>query len=789
MIEPSKDLQEIFEGAVEHSKALDHEYITIEHIVFGILSDKNSFELLKSYGADAVFIKTNLEHYLKNNLNDIKTSNPNVKPKKTNSVERVLNRCFTQVLFSGRQRMEVADVIISVLSEKNSFAYYFLTKGGVTKEKFVKYFQENVMPQPEEEEDHQVSENRVANVSQADRILNQFCTNLSLKAKQRKIDPVIGREEEIEKIQLVLARRNKSNVLMVGDPGVGKTAIAEGIALKILNKKVPKFIQDHQVYTLDISSLLAGSKYRGDFEERVKGVLAALERKGNIILFIDEAHMMNGAGAGGGNSSNDMANMLKPILTKGVIKLIASTTWEEYRKHFESDRALMRRFQRVNIDEPSAEMTVKILKGLKKHYEQHHNVKISDAAIEQAVKLSIKYMADKKLPDKAIDIIDCASARYKLKDDVEMEGVEQIVDIEQVTYELSKMINMPLETVAQKESKNLASLEKQMKGVVYGQDTAVETLLDKIFVAQAGMKSPNKPIGSFLLSGPTGTGKTETAKTLAEKMGMELIRFDMGEYQEKHSVSRLIGAPPGYVGYEDNAGMLITKLQEHPNAVLLLDEVEKAHPDVMNILLAFMDNGFVTGSNGKQADGRNCILLMTSNLGARDNENNNIGFGEMERDGEDDKAVKKFFAPEFRNRLDAVIKFTKLGTEVIHQIVRKFVGELNTQLKDKGIEIVLTDASTKWLADKGYDKKMGARPLARLIDNEVKSPLSRRVLFGDLIEGGRVTIDIVEGKLDFIISEIPKPLTKEEKKAMKAQRALDAAQSKEQDVINENQDN
>jgi ATP-dependent Clp protease ATP-binding subunit ClpA len=668
-----------------------------------------------------------------------------------------------------------------VLSEKNSFGYYFLTKAGVTKEKFVKYFQENVQIT----EDAEV-ETRIVNSNQIDRILNQFCTNLSLKAKQRKLDPVIGRDDEIEKIQLVLARRNKANVLMVGDPGVGKTAIAEGIARKIYEGKVPKFIKDHQVYTLDISALLAGSKYRGDFEERVKAVLSALEKKGKIILFIDEAHMMNGAGAANG-SSNDMANMLKPILTKGVLKLIASTTWEEYRKHFEGDRALMRRFQRVTVEEPTPEMAVKILKGLKKYYEQHHNVKISDAAIEQAVKLSVKYMADKKLPDKAIDIIDCACARYKLKDDESMEGVTQIVDIEQVTYELSKMINMPLETVAQKESKNLADLDTQMKGVVYGQDGAVDTLLDKIFVSQAGMKAPNKPIGSFLFLGPTGCGKTETAKQLSDKMSMQLIRFDMGEYQEKHSVARLIGAPPGYVGYEDNAGQLITKLQETPNAILLLDEVEKAHPDVMNILLAFMDNGFITGSNGKQADGRNTILIMTSNLGAADNELNTIGFGELERNGEDDKAIKKHFSPEFRNRLDAVIKFSKLSGDTVIQIVKKFVADLNSQLKDKGIEIVVNAKATRWLADRGYDKKMGARPLARIIDNEIKSPLSRRVLFGDLVNGGRVTVDIVDDKLNFTVVEIPKPLTKEEKKALRVQRIARTANTQEQNAQTENQ--
>jgi len=760
MIEPSQRLQTIFENSIKLAKKLGHEYITIEHLVCSILSDPDSYNQIQEFGADANFIRSNLEHYLKNNLNDIKSADSDVKPKKTHSIERVLNRCFSQVLFSGRQRMEIFDIVVSVMSEKNSFAFYFLTKGGITKEKFINHFQEVLSSNEEQEQP-------VASPNQIERVINQFCTNLSLLAKQRKIDPVIGRDEEIENIQLVLARRNKCNVLMVGEPGVGKTAIAEGIARKIFEKKVPKFIQDHQVYTLDISALLAGSKYRGDFEERIKAVLAALEKKGKIILFIDEAHMMQGAGAAN-QSSNDLANILKPILTKGVIKLIASTTWDEYRKHFEKDRALMRRFQRITIDEPSQEVTIKILKGIKKYYEKHHNVKITDAAIDQAVKLSIKYMPDKKLPDKAIDILDCASARYKLKDDPETDGVEQIVDLEQVTYELSKMINMPLESVAQKESKNLADLEGGLKSVVYGQDSAVSNLLDKIFVAQAGMKLPNKPIGCFLFTGPTGTGKTETAKQLSQKMNMPLLRFDMSEYQEKHSVAKFIGAPPGYVGYEENAGQLITKLQETPNCILLLDEIEKAHQDVTNVLLQFMDNGFITGSNGKVADGRNCILIMTSNLGARDNESNTIGFGDLGKEGEDDKAVKKFFAPEFRNRLDSIVKFTSLSHKTVCQIVEKFISELNAQVKEKNIEIVATPESIDWMATKGYDKKMGARPLARLIDNKIKSPLSRRILFGDLKDGGVVTISIKDNDLDFATAEYVKPLTKAEKRALKA---------------------
>lgn len=751
MIEPSKTLQDIFDNAVTIAISHEHEYITIEHLVYAILSDESTYSVLKSLDIDSEFIKTNLEHYLKNNLNDIKLPNTQIKPKKTASVERVLNRCFTQVLFSGRQQMEVADVILSVLSEKNGFAYYFLNKAGVTKEKFA----ELVKTEDDEGEDLEseivdddVRPKRAA--SQADRLIKQFCTNLSELAEKDKIDPVIGRDDEIEKIQLVLARRNKSNVIIVGDPGVGKTAIAEGIARKIHEGTVPSFISDHQVYTLDVGSLVAGSKYRGDFEERVKGVMSALEKKGNVILFIDEAHMMSGAGSST-QSSNDMSNMIKPMLAKGKIKLIASTTWEEYRKHFEKDRALMRRFQRITIDEPSVQVTIDIMKGLRKYYEEHHMVKITDAAIEQAVKLSVKYMSDKKLPDKAIDIIDCASARYKIKDDPESENITQLVDLEQVTYEVSKMVGIPLESIAQKESKNLANLEEGLKSAVYGQDEAVDALLDKIFVAQAGMKHPNKPIGSFLFVGPTGCGKTETARQLSEKMDMPLIRFDMSEYQEKHSVARLIGAPPGYVGFDDNAGQLITKLQEHPNSILLLDEIEKAHPDVSNILLQFMDNGFVTGSNGKQADGRNTILIMTSNLGARDNENNTIGFGDLQKTGEDNKAINSYFPPEFRNRLDGIIKFTNLSEQVVEQIVGKFISELNVQLKEKGITLSLAASARKWLAKNGYDRKMGARPLGRLIDTKIKSPLSRRVLFGDLVNGGKVKIAVKNNELDFSI--------------------------------------
>ena len=776
MLEPSAKLQKVFDRAVNVAKKLNHEYVTLEHIVYSITLESECFQLLTDYGADANYIKSNLDHFLKNQLSDISNLPADARPKKTNSVERVLNRSFTQVLFSGRNQIEVADIIVSVLAEKRSFATFYLLKAGVNKDKFIEFYQEKI----------EVSEDALpVNNSQVEKILNQFCTNLSALAKDKKIDPVIGRDEEIEKIQLVLARRSKANVLMVGDPGVGKTAIAEGIARKIFEKKVPKFIQDYQVYTLDISALLAGSKYRGDFEERIKAVLGALEKKGKIILFIDEAHMMSGAGAANG-SSNDMANMLKPALSKGTLKVIASTTWEEYRKHFEKDRALMRRFQRITVDEPTPELAIKIVKGIRKYYEEHHGVKITDVAVEQAVKLSVKYMPEKKLPDKAIDIIDCACARYKLKDYTPADGVINFVDIEQVMYEVSKMVNMPLETVSQKESKNLVDLEKNMKSVVFGQDTAVDNVLDKIFVAQAGMKSPNKPIGAFLFSGPTGCGKTETARQLADKMGLPMIRFDMSEYQEKHSIAKLIGAPPGYVGFEDNAGQLIIKLQETPNCVLLLDEIEKAHPDVTNILLQFMDNGFVTGSNGKVADGRNTILVMTTNLGASDNETNVIGFGTQEREGEDDKAIKKFFTPEFRNRLDAVIKFSKLSIASVKLIVDKFIKELNIQIKDKRIEIILDTVARDWLAANGFDSKMGARPLARLIDSKLKTPLSRKILFGDLQDGGRINVTIVNDQLEFTISEMPLALTKEQRKAMKAANRALLATAEQEEITIEN---
>jgi len=739
MVEPSEELQAVFEKAVTDCKKLSHEYMTLEHLAFAMMCEEKFHEMISNYGANVEYIKTNLEHHLKTKCDDIKLESPGkYKPKKTQAVERVLNRAFTQVLFSGRQSIELVDVFLSMLSEKRSYAVYYFANGGVDKDKFSDF----ISSETETEEDEQASD------GQAERALRSFTTNLNDSVKKNKIDPVIGRTMELEQIALGLGRRSKNNILLVGDPGVGKTAIAEGLALNIVNGDVPNFLKEYTVFNLDISSMLAGSKYRGDFEERFKLVLKGLQGKGKTVLFIDEAHMISGAGAGGSQGSNDLANMMKPALSKGNIKVVASTTWEEYRKYFEKDRALMRRFQRVTVDEPTPEMAVEILLGVKKYYEKHHNVAISDAAVESAVKLSVKYITDKKLPDKAIDLIDVACSRFNLKT-----VDERSVDVKEIQFELSKMVNLPEETVSERESSNLANLEKNLKAEVYGQDTAIDEVVDKILVAQAGLKSENKPIGSFVFMGPTGTGKTETAKQLSKQLGIPMIRFDMSEYQEKHSVSKLIGSPPGYVGFEENAGLLITKLQENPHCVLLLDEIEKSHPDVSTILLQLMDNGKITGSNGKEADARNVVLIMTTNLGAQDADKNIIGFGSQDNEYED-KELKKFFAPEFRNRLDGIVTFGKLSKEVMIKIVGKFLVELKTQVKDKGIKITISNEAIDYLVDKGFDKKMGARPMQRVIDKDIKRPLSREMLFGSLKNGGQVKIVVNnDGNLDLEIAQ------------------------------------
>ena len=732
MVEPSNELQLVFEKSIDVAQKLKHEYLTIEHLLFAMLCEEAFSNCIKGAGADSEFLKKNVEHYLKTKLQDIVIEHA-VKPRKTQAVERVLNRAFTQVLFNGRQKIEPTDVFVAMMSEKRSFAHYYIQQAGIDKDKFNEYLNTESGEVSHEEEEGPRD-------TQGDKALRSFTTNLNEAVKKDKVDPVIGRIDELENIALCLGRRSKSNVILVGDPGVGKTAIAEGLAYNIVKGAVPEFLKEYTVYNLDISAMLAGSKYRGDFEERFKAVLKGLDKKGKTVLFIDEAHMISGAGSGN-NSANDLSNMMKPALSKGNIKVIASTTWEEYRKYFEKDRALMRRFQRINIEEPSAKTTVQILKGIKKYYEQHHNVKIKDDAIQAAIKLSVKYQADKKLPDKAIDLIDCAASRFNLKS-----AESRVIGAAEIEFELSKMINMPAETIAESEVNHLATLESSIQSDVYGQDTAITDIVDKILVSRAGLKSDNKPVGSFVFMGPTGCGKTETAKALAKNLGVKLVRFDMSEYQEKHSISKLIGSPPGYVGFEDNAGLLITEIQENPNGVLLLDEIEKSHPDISTILLQIMDNGFITGSNGKKADCRNIVLILTTNLGAQSADKSAIGFGNSEKDYEDTD-LKKFFAPEFRNRLDGIITFKKLAKETMIKIVGKFMVEVRDQVKDKGVKLKINNEAVDWLVQQGFDTKMGARPLQRVIDKEIKRPLAKMMLFGDLKNGGIVSVVVEDNKI------------------------------------------
>ena len=732
MVEPSDNLQAVFEKAIETAKKLHHEYLTIEHLLFAMLLEDSFTNMIQGYGAEADVLRKNLADYLQHKCAEITIEDVVVKPKKTQSVERVLNRAFTQVLFNGRQRIEPTDVFLAMIGEKRSWAHFYIQQANIDKDKFNDYINNTVEQEEPEEQD-----------SSSTRALAQFTTNLNDAVKKNKIDPVIGRIDELENIALAMGRRSKNNVILVGDPGVGKTAIAEGLAFNIVKGAVPDFLKDYTVFNLDISAMLAGSKYRGDFEERFKQVLKALTKKGKTVLFIDEAHMISGAGSAG-NSANDLANMMKPALSKGNIKVVASTTWEEYRKHFEKDRALMRRFQRITVDEPTQEVTLQILKGIKKYYEGFHNVKIKDDALQAAIKLSVKYQTDKKLPDKAIDLIDLSCSRFNLK-----LADERVVTEREVQHELSKIVNMPEEQVMETESQVLSTLQEKLSSEVYGQDLALEEVVDKIMVAQAGLKSENKPIGSFVFMGPTGCGKTETAKSLAKNLGVKLLRFDMSEYQEKHSISKLIGSPPGYVGFEENAGLLITQIQENPNAVLLFDEVEKSHPDVTTVLLQMMDNGFITGSNGKQADCRNLILILTTNAGAQDAEKNVIGFGTQEKDYSD-KDLKKFFTPEFRNRLDGIVTFNKLAKETMIKVVNKFIDALKDQVKEKGIRIKIDKEATNWLIEKGFDPKMGARPLQRVIDKEIKRDLARMMLFGDLKNGGWVTITIDNDKITLV---------------------------------------
>jgi len=735
MLQTDPEIDHIVAEATEMAKRYNHEYVTLEHVFLSMVRYEPFRSFLINYGADVDGIDADIDAYLLGQISLISTQGD---PKKTHALERVFNRAFTQVLFSSRTHIQLMDLFLSIHAENNSFAHYFMVKYGLDRSKLIEMYNTSYKSN---------ASKSVASNAQADKILEHYCDNLNKQAAEGKIDPVIGRETETNDIVEILARRNKSNVLMIGDPGVGKTAIAEGLALAITLKMVPNYLLDYTVYNLDIGSLLAGSKYRGDFEEKIQEILAALNLKGKAILFIDEAHQMRGAGAGN-QSSVDFSNMIKPALTKGRIKVIASTTWEEYTQSFEKDRALMRRFQRVTIDEPTPAVAKDILHGLKLHFEKFHEGKIEDESIDAAVDLSVRYQADKKLPDKAIDLIDACCAKLKVKNTTWSVTKTDIVNA------ISRMTRIPVEQIGNTEgTKGLADLEGTIKHKLYGQDQAVDTVLEKIYVSRAGLKSLNKPVGNFLFIGPTGTGKTELAKLLAENLGMKLLRYDMSEYQERHTVAKLIGAPPGYVGYDDGnlgGGLLISEIEKNPNCIILMDEIEKAHPDVSNILLQMMDEGTISSSNGKKADCRNAIVILTSNLGSADNEKNTIGFSQnLQKTDEDDKAVKDFFKPEFRNRLDGIIKFNKLSDLSMRKIVGKFIGELNELLAEKQLRVRLTEKAVDELMTKGFDSKMGARPLQRQINDLVKVPLSKKILFENIATNSTVIVDFTNSAFVF----------------------------------------
>jgi ATP-dependent Clp protease ATP-binding subunit ClpA len=734
----SPEIDSIIESAIEYSKERKHQYVTVEHLLLGLINHTSFKKCLQSFGADIDTMNQEISCYL-DSLHAIVSKDDEVVPRKTNSLERVMNRCVTQVLFSGRRQVTTIDLYLSIAAEGNSHAHYFLLKYGINKNEFVSHWQKHYK--------HNETGNLTDN--QADEILEEYTINLTQLAAQGKLEPLIGRSKELDDIINVLAKRFKSNVLMVGDPGVGKTAIAEGLAQMMINKEVPEFLQDHQLYSLEIGSLLAGSKYRGDFEEKVKQVLDALNTKKKTILFIDEAHTMQGAG-GANNGSVDFSNMIKPAITKGTLKVIASTTWEEYYDSFEKDRALMRRFYRISVDEPNHDTTIRILNGLSLRLNDFHNVEITEEAIKAAVESADRYIHDRKNPDKSIDLLDAACAKQRVA-----ENKGAIITKELVFDQVERFTGVPADKMKGDNFDLIHSLESNIKDKLYGQDETIQQVLERIYVNFAGIGNDTKPTGSFLFLGPTGTGKTELAKLLSKNLDMPLLKYDMSEYSEKHSVSSLIGPPPGYVGFGDSqvsGGRLINDLSKNPHSIMLFDEVEKAHPDIFNIFLQMLDEGHITGSNGKQVNCKNSIIIMTSNLGSSDSERNNIGFGSQEKTGEDDKALKEFFKPEFRNRVDLICKFNKLDTLAIKKIVIKFTDDLKKSLIDKhDIVLNLTEPVVEYLAEQGYDKKMGARPLSRKIDELIRVPLSKKVLF-ERIKSATINVVMNEGAIDFAVT-------------------------------------
>jgi ATP-dependent Clp protease ATP-binding subunit ClpA len=733
------EIEQIIDASVKLARDRRHEYVMTEHVLLSMVRHEPFRRVLEKFGTEVALLDSELDAYLESCVSLVTAKD--VQPKKTNALERVFNRALTQVLFTGRRTVSTLDLYLAMMAENNSHAHYFLLKYGVKKAEFAEYWQSNYKQSDVVFTDQQATE-----------ILEEHCVNLTQLARDDQLEPMIGRSEELNEMITVLARKFKANVLMVGDPGVGKTAIVEGLAQEVYAGRVPEFLKGHEVWSLEVGSLLAGSKYRGEFEEKFKQVIAALSAKKNCILFIDEAHTMKGAGSSS-QSTLDMANMIKPAITRGVLKVIANTTWEEYYESFEKDRALMRRFHRIGIDEPTDSVTEQILLGLSPRLESFHNVLIEPDAVAAAVELSGRYIHDRKNPDKSIDLIDGACARERVKD----AGTVTITR-DMIMAQLSRVTDVPVDRLQNERSDKIIDLESNIKQKLYGQDAAVDSVLDRVYINFSGIGNDKRPIASFLFLGPTGTGKTELAKLLAENLDMKLLKYDMSEYQERHTISSLIGAPPGYVGFEDGnvgGGKLISDVSKHPYAVLLFDEIEKAHPDVINIMLQILDEARITSANGKTVNLKNCIIIMTSNLGARDNENNNIGFGQsLERTGSEDRAMKDFFKPELRNRIDQVCKFTKLDTLAVKKIVIKFVDELKHSLMNKNIRLNLSESVVDMLADKGYDAKMGARPLSRKIDELIRVPLSKRILF-DRLENCSVMATMSGDLVEFAVDMSP----------------------------------
>ncbi|MCK0139566.1 ATP-dependent Clp protease ATP-binding subunit ClpA [Aliiroseovarius sp. F47248L] len=752
----SRPLEEAIHHALALANERKHELATLEHLLLALLDEPDAARVMQACSVDLDVLRKVLIEFVDEELTTLITDVEGSEAVPTAAFQRVIQRAAIHVQSSGRTEVTGANVLVAIFAERESNAAFFLQEQDMTRYDAVNYIAHGVAKDSNFGEARQVSgtpdfEEDVQDAQPAeenDSALAKYCVDLNAKARDGDIDPLIGREHEVERCIQVLCRRRKNNPLLVGDPGVGKTAIAEGLAAKIVGGETPEILSETTIYSLDMGALLAGTRYRGDFEERLKAVMKELEDHPDAVLFIDEIHTVIGAGATSGGAM-DASNLLKPALQGGKLRCMGSTTYKEFRQHFEKDRALSRRFQKIDINEPTVDDAVKILKGLKPYFEEHHGVKYTADAIKSAVELSDRYVNDRKLPDKAIDVIDEAGAAQHLLIQSKRRKTIGVKEIESV---VAKIARIPPKSVSKDDAETLRDLEKALKRVVFGQDKAIESLASAIKLARAGLREPEKPIGNYLFAGPTGVGKTEVAKQLADNLGVELLRFDMSEYMEKHAVSRLIGAPPGYVGF-DQGGLLTDGVDQHPHCVLLLDEIEKAHPDVYNILLQVMDHGELTDHNGRTVSFRNVVLIMTSNAGAAEQAKSAIGFGRDRREGEDTAAIERTFTPEFRNRLDAVISFAPLGKEVILQVVEKFVLQLEAQLLDRGVSIELTRAAAEWIADKGYDDRMGARPLGRVIQEHIKKPLAEELLFGKLVKGGLVQVGVKNGELDIRIEK------------------------------------